>query len=288
MGTLLIACGIPLYRVIRQRYGNQALIAAIRTGDRNAVRDWLASGADPNARIPLAYVDTSPRAQFMRLFQRSVANDTTEVPFDAPALCAGIEQIHGTDVFDVAPEDPMITEMLLRYGADINKTDYYGQTALGWAVSLNRTQTVRMLLEHGANPDGWMKFTNGWKIAMSGKRERVLFEARHGDEVQYRESLFQASLDVPWAGDAVTSPEIVRLLILHGVDEHTEERYRLTPLMIASLKGDKMAVQALLKGGGDVNMRVRGYTALGWITACTPRFADQEIERLLVRAGGVK
>jgi len=282
VGALLIIGGIPLYRVIHQRYCNQALIAAIQSGDRNAVRDLLASGADPSVRIPLYRIDASPRAHVMRLFRRLEAKETPDVPLEAPALCAGIEQINGTDVFDVPPEDPIIIEMLLSHGADIDSVDCFGQTALGWAVSLNRMHTARLLLEHGANPHCSMQFTHSMKIAMSGKRERVLLEGR------FRASLFQGALDRSWLGQHDTSPEIVRLLVLYGAVGDAKGRTELTPLMVAAFKGDLNAVQALLKGGGEVNARIRGNTALGWITACTPRSGDQEIERLLVRAGGVR
>ena len=45
-----------------------------------------------------------------------------------------------------------ITQLLLDYDADINKTNKYGDTALHWACRKGYIDIVKLLLDHDADP----------------------------------------------------------------------------------------------------------------------------------------
>lgn len=279
VGALLVIGGVSSTRGVVQKYEDRALVAAIKRGDRTAVSDALTAGANPNVRNPVC-PSTSLRVQVMQWLRRSRSGEMLEERLEAPALCGYPEQVNGTDVFDVAPEDPVITEMLLRHGADFEAADDYGQTALGWAVTLHRTQTVRLLLKYGANPHISMQYTHAMHIARSGGRERVLLEGR------YRETLLQDALSSQQFDEGTA--DIARLLVLGAGANHVTGDHRVTPLMAAALAGDQQAVEALLKGGAEVNASIGGgVTTLGWLNSCTPCAGDAEIKRLLVKAGAI-
>lgn len=46
-----------------------------------------------------------------------------------------------------------VVELLLAYGAEVDRMDYHGDTALAYAASNGYLDLVRLLLEHGADPE---------------------------------------------------------------------------------------------------------------------------------------
>lgn len=49
--------------------------------------------------------------------------------------------------------DRQSIRLLLEYGADPNIQNFYGETALWWAARIGNTESVQLLLEHGADPN---------------------------------------------------------------------------------------------------------------------------------------
>jgi len=50
-------------------------------------------------------------------------------------------------------ENPKVVPYLLKCGVEVNMADHHGMTALSMAVSKQKPDVVRQLLEHGANPN---------------------------------------------------------------------------------------------------------------------------------------
>ena len=136
------------------------------------VRDLLARGADPNAYYPNEYG-----------------------PMSALYGAAGVRY------------DPAMTRALLEAGADPNGEPWFGD-ALYHATEAPSPDCVRILLEHGARPNG----TNALAHALDDERYehvRLLFEAG-ADPTEHAH--------VAHAVRRGRGPELIRLLAEHGAD----------------------------------------------------------------------
>ena len=49
--------------------------------------------------------------------------------------------------------DPHFAKFLLENGAEVNQTNFFGESALHWAVKANKEQTLSALLYAGSSPD---------------------------------------------------------------------------------------------------------------------------------------
>ncbi len=279
--AVLVIGGFSLWRYTHQLYCDQALLSAIKRGDSAAVLDLLASGANPNVRSP-GVLPPSFRTRLLRLLGRPTSN----TPIDglhASALSCCPERINGTDVFDVSRENTVIVNALLRYGAKVDATDDLGQTALGWAVVLQHTDTVRLFLEHGANPNTYVCQGKSLLISMPGQRLRMVFESR-GNPL-----LIAAFHSVVYE---CSSPDIAHLLIEHSASISSRSDTGETPLWSAVCADDRQSVSLLLSRGADVNARDReGRTILGYTVQYTETCGpigvyDPQMQRILVEAGG--
>ncbi|KAB8204234.1 ankyrin repeat-containing domain protein [Aspergillus parasiticus] len=54
-------------------------------------------------------------------------------------------------VFAAINDHVHIIELLLKYGAKVDKIDTYGRTALSWAAEYGALDALKLLIEHGAN-----------------------------------------------------------------------------------------------------------------------------------------
>jgi ankyrin repeat protein len=143
---------------------------------------------------------------------------------------AGCESPHSQLMAAVTRNDILAVEKLLDSpGVDLNiKSSRLGQNPLSSAASLNRVEIVKLLLNHGANPN----------IADSENDTPLMAACHHGNI------------------------EIVSMLLAAGADVNAAEtRYGYTPLASAVQKGHIGIVRILLDKGADPSIRLNnGFT----------------------------
>ncbi|MBS1145314.1 MAG: Ankyrin repeat (3 copies) [Proteobacteria bacterium] len=118
----------------------------------------VANGADPNGRLPLQTDSTPPLLLALTFSDVATARNLIRLGADPniatqtgdlPALCSAV------GIADPAhPERPLeLVRELLTAGANVNAVGPKGLTALHWAAMAGNTAAVRLLLEHGADPN---------------------------------------------------------------------------------------------------------------------------------------
>ena len=146
---------------------------------------------------------------------------------------------------------------LLKQGADVNRRDADGWTALMLASFRGDTALARLLIDRGAEVDAANEEgATSLMIALySGHRDTALY------------------------------------LLGQGADPNVQTDYGRTPLMIAVHKGDLKCIRELMERGADVQARdPRGGTALtelAWLERTTGQPRPQ-IQECLARHGAVR
>ena len=126
--------------------------------------------------------------------------------------------------------DTATVELLLQAGADVNRRNAGGMTALSWAACENHPEVVKLLLAAGAlvnipttccgaTPNGWCR---------TGCTE-LHIAALHG------------------------STECISLLLAAGADIEARDMFGRTPFILSPLSGNTATVRALIDGGADIN-----------------------------------
>ena len=157
--VLVVGCGKP----------DGPLIQAARTGNHEAVKQHLASGADVNAtdmigRTPLHYAAGV-------LYKEWVEGENAEGLVVRTKEITELLIANGADVNakdDVLEFTPLhltaeyghkeIAESLIAKGADVNEKQYWlGNTPLDWAIEENHTELTNLLRKHGGKTGGELK-----------------------------------------------------------------------------------------------------------------------------------
>jgi hypothetical protein len=155
-------------------------------------------------------------------------------------------------------ETPQIVRYMLSVGADPNAVDKFGETPLMFAVSNGKLETVKLLLESGANP-----------LARNCFGISALTYARH-------------------------QPECLKELVRAGADCNAQDDQGRSILMLAAFEGDAEIVGTILASGANPMLRDNdGYSVLTYAEEGraaglgAPARWDALIERLK-KAGAVE
>ena len=264
--------------------GVPSLIAAVRAGDRAAVRALLGTDVDVNATQPdgatalhwaVHREDVETAVRLIRAgADVGAANDLGVTPL-LMACRRGqgpvVERLlaAGADPNDGLPsgETPLMAaarsgsleavDALLERGARVNGAEATrGQTALMWAVANRRPAVTRALLAHGADLAARTRTRRrvynmgGSRSAGSASRGIALEEVTEGGTTAL---LFAAR-----SGDL----ESARLLVAAGADVHDTAGDGNTALAIAAHGGHASLAMYLLERGADPNAAPLGYTPL--------------------------
>jgi ankyrin repeat protein len=200
----------------RQYALNRALIVALVKGDDKQAVVLVNAGADPNTRCELTQAP-SLTDLVRQLLHRSLSGNDSPTAF---MIACGGDWIGGIRVTFGAqrsrPDCMQLVQTMIVHHADVNAQDRYGWTSLLAAVSLDRRETVRVLIQNGANCD-----------VKDKDHQTPLMEA-----IIHR---------------SPTSLDTIRLLLEHGANANSQNKYGFTALNYAV--GDAGLV-ALLKHYG--------------------------------------
>jgi ankyrin repeat protein len=171
------------------------------------------------------------------------------------------------------------TRLLLDHGAEVNARSSDMRTALMIAARRpGNTATVKLLLEHGANPN-----PNAHPAAESSP----LIEAATAGDAVAMEMLLQKGADAKAAGEQVlemaVTMECAKCLSLAAAKDLGKEAYNLALPNIAEL-GDVNAVRLMLDKGADVNfVDSLGRTPLMYAAASD--LVNLDVVKLMVERG---
>jgi|SRR5579871_2478360 len=223
---LAVLIGLPVWSVcrqVRQERLNRDLIVAIFRYDPQAVVQLLAEGADANARGVLQQSQTF-RQLFSNAVRRLRHQNIDDDNRDFSALQIAIERYPGPCT--LSEERDQIIPTLLSHGADA-KASPDGIPLLYVAADEHLPHTVRLLLEHGADPNTLTSYG-------------------------------EAPLQVADADSAI-------LLLNYGADVNATDPGGFSPLIEACRRNDLDLARVLVLHGANVNARdIKGSTVLYW------------------------
>jgi hypothetical protein len=275
------------------------LFEALRAGDRRAVQAAMGQGAgleerDAMGETPLMVAALSGDATLLEMLLKAGANVNATNPARATALMRAAvfpEKVrmlvaHGADVRARSalgnsalilaarrPGNHRTVAFLLEHGAEVNVQNRFGATALMAAVAAEDAESVRLLLDRGADPNARPNM-NGDGVIMGGGRTPLMWAAfrgdtgliqtliDHGAKVNDGIILGSALTQAAWAGNV----DAARVLLDHGAQvDQRDLAANYTPLhWAASSEVDEPAlVELLLARRADVN--AEGGAAGGWL-----------------------
>lgn len=167
-------------------------------------------------------------------------------------------------------------------GPNLTNAEHNGLLPLIAASSKGQSETVKILLDHGARVDAMDKTEECALIAASvkGHTEVMKVLLAHGAKVD-----LQGKSDGKSALNAASTKgkvESVKILLDHGAQVDSEDINGWSPLFVATMNRHVEVVKVLLEGGADPNMMdITGMCPL--IKACT--FGYNEIVKALLAHG---
>ena len=169
---------------------------------------------------------------------------------------------------------------MLTAGANVNARDERGITPLMYAAWVGSVDTMRRLLDGGADPN-LVNNSGSTALMLSATdiaKVRLLKERAANvnlASMRGRTALFLAAM-------SDRSADIVRLLISAGADIHVVDGMKMTALHAAALGNDTETVRLLVDAGLDVNARdFQGFTPLIFATSN----GNLAVARLLLARG---
>ena len=226
-------------------YQPATLNEAVLVGNRTAVENFLALGADPN----------EPEADGTTPLMRAVHGRYPEIAelLIAASADVGARNSFGVTALYVAARagDPVATRMLLMAGADANTALPAGETVLMTAAKAGNPDVVRALLTGGSNVS-------------------LLELAQQRASTQVQQDAGYTSLGIPTGRT-------------NYADVNVRERwYGRTALMIAAVEGHADVVRLLIEAGSNLDVvDEEGSSAL----SLARNYGHLDVAAVLVEAG---
>ena len=144
-----------------------------------------------------------------------------------------------------------VVELLMDYGAEVNKKHYYEPTALHFASERGHFKVVEALLSKGAEIDVEDKnrCTPLMLAAERGHIDILLYLINHGADVNKKARHKRIALHyASESGDL----KVIEALLSKGAEIDVEDEYHCTPLMLASQRGHIDILWYLIDHGAAV------------------------------------
>jgi len=274
-----------------------SLLAAVRGGRSDAVRELLQQGADVNAAAadgttPLLEAAGARNAELVALLLEAGADPAAVNRYGMSALHLAARSADARSV-----------KALLGAGADSSRALPEGETVLMAAAKSGNPEVVAALLAGGASVSGsdygaTVRVTNAGdpNARENWYGQTALMWAAAEGHVEAMQLLIDAGADVDQASSRIAAPEVekdrqqggfvyakipegrltalhfaaregqleaAQLLIDAGANLDLGDSYGTTPLVLATLNGHLGVAAALLEAGADPNVQDRyGRTAL--------------------------
>jgi cytohesin len=170
----------------RDRYGRTPLHYAAREGHPAVAKLLVEHGADPNVgdrggrtTVVDAVSAVSPETREGRFRVAQVLLAAGALP-DTPERGSRRSALHAAADHQ---GDPVFVRLLLEHGASVDLADSQGETPLHRAASAGNLESVRLLLDAGANPNAGSRGTPLAAAAYAGHLEVVRLLLERGSEV---------------------------------------------------------------------------------------------------------
>jgi ankyrin repeat protein len=260
----------------------------------------LERGADVNAldkdhQTPLLLAARYERSDLVRLLLEHGADPNLEGGGGETPL----HILSGHRVSDYHRADYiLVAHLLLERGTHVNARDKYHQTPLLLAVRHERSDLVRVLLEHGADPN--LEGAGG-KTPLHMLSGHRMSDYHRADYILVAQLLLERGVDVNARDKDHQTPlllavrydrsDLVRFLLEHGADPNLDDGGGKTPLHI--LSGYRVfnyhcadyilvVAQLLLERGADVNARDKDHETPLLLAV---RYESSDLVRLLLEHG---
>ena len=250
---------------------------AIDAGDTAQVIALLKAGADANQEICTQYEGQALPDFLPYPVQSALASVLPKTCRDpSPVL-----------VYLMRPSTPnraAIAEAMLKSGAKVNATDYNNNTALGRAVVENDEAAVRVLLDHGADPN-LVGFEGDVPLFAALQNEKQLpilrLLMRRGAKIVPCSDDKRVLLEAAHFGNHAA----LQLALEHGAKIDECGYFGFTALMYAAGHNPKVAAFLLAHGANPGKQDASGQTALHYAIGYDNNNQNAATVRLLMKHG---